>query len=316
MRKSKAFRPDVADALESRLVLNGASSISPLSLYKADLVGRIQGVFNTLENNVDSAFYSSANFDIRDSGPAQYAILQSSVQNEITNATSQLDNLLAPLKKSGGIIGVVYTEMQNLSAESNGILNQLETSASTTNDTNGLVSKVNPNGATLAGDAIDSMMYSVSQAVQNQAYLFSYAPGIYNKPGKAFLASMWTTYNTQLTAPFSKLTSGLQAAIAAYPASPTPTDTLTFDNAVYTQLGTLAVSANNVFTANGASSAVMSAMRSQVTGLNQGSVYQVVTDLVLSSYSTGTTYPSAFVNYVINNVDSVLQTDLAATGSA
>jgi hypothetical protein len=278
-----------------------------LSLYKAEMAGYVQGVFSTLQGNVSSAF-GTLGYTFGNVGTAQYSLLQTSVTNEISNATTQIGNLLSPLKKSKNLMGVVQTEMVNLSAEVNGLLNKLATTATTT----GGVTRVDSDSEGLTSTTVSLMMSSVSYAVENQVNLFLFAPGVSTKPGKAFLASMFSTYNSALSTPFSNLTSGLQGAIAANVASP---NTAVFQAAVYAQLGALSLSASGVFASNGAPTPVFTAGNAQVGGLNSGSIYQVITGWTFG-LDTTITYPVGFVNYAISNLDSVLQTDLAATGSA
>lgn len=205
-------------------------------------------------------------------------------------------------------MGVVKTEMANLSTEVNGLLNQLATTTTTT----GGVTTVDASAEGLTQTTVGYMMSSVSYAIQNQVNLFMYAPGVSTKPGKAFLASRFTDYNNGLSAPFSKLTSSLQAAVAADVASPNST---VFDAAVYAQLAGFNLTASGVFTLNGVSTPVRTAGAAQVSGLDSGSIYQVITGWAFG-FDPTTTYPANFVNNAISNLDLVLQTDLAATGSA
>ena len=307
MRKNKSFRPSDPAALEPRVVLSAGASA--LTLYKADLPGNVQAVLSPLTGQTYNAFYNSgysSSFSLSQGGPAQFNIIQGSLVTAINNTAPQLADLLAPLKKSANITATVQTEIANLSTETNNILNQLATTMTTV----GGVTKVDSASASLAEHAIVSMENTASLAIGNQVYLFLHGAGISTKPGKAFLSSRVAAYNSALAAPFAQLTTGLQTAYASYVTS---LDTATFESAVFSQLGTLTASVTRTFAANGIRAAAAGAAATQVTGLDSGSVYQVITDL---TSSLGTTYPAGFVNAVIGDVDSVLQTDLAATGGA
>ena len=308
MRKTKAFRPAVSDALEQRLVLQGSGAVSALSVYKAELVASY--VPNAVSNLYTPSF-GDVNLSNSSLTPAQLSQLQASTVNQINITTSELDGLLSPLRKSKNIIGAVNTEMSNLSSEVNGLYTQLAAAFKTS----GGVTTFNTNAGGLASDTISSMESSASNAIENQVQLFVFAKGV--KPGKAFVAAMAATDNSQLATPFASLTSGVTTAFNTYL---TNSNYTTFETSVYGMLGTLTTSANGVFSSNGDPASVLMAKNNQMTGGN-ASVYNAVLNFVSDianniSGPTSTAYPTGFVSAALTGLDAVLQTDLAATGSA
>jgi hypothetical protein len=173
MRKSKAFRPTLPDALELRLVLSG---VSALSLYRAGLVRKVDNVLGNMVDTVNRAFYNG-NLNLSSATTAgQFSELIGSVQAEISDASTQIGNLVSSLRKSKNLMTMVQNELGDqpagLSAAATDLLTRVEATLETATSTR---PGANSSALSLAFSAITHMEDSVRFAIENQVKLFLYA---------------------------------------------------------------------------------------------------------------------------------------------
>ncbi len=314
MRKH-AFRPTLSASLESRLVLSAAGGVTPLTIYKADLVGNVQNELYNIQSELNTAFGGgpSSGFSLNGAAATQYTMIQGSLVAGINNAGTNISDLLSPLKKSKNLIATVQGELSSLATQVNGLLTQLNATRTTTNN---VTSSVDSNSASLAQTTISDMESSVYLAISNQIQLFNFAPGVATKPGKAFLAASQSAASSALAPAFSALSTGIQNAYTAYinPNAQVPFDTQAYDNAIYAAIGTFNTTATSALASSSANPRVAARLIAQVGGLDGSSVDQTIVGWT-SSLSTSK-YPTGFVTTALTALDSTLEANLAATASA
>jgi len=337
MRAHHVFRPTAFDSLEDRVVMaTTASAVSGLSLGDVLLVNEaVNTAFSQFQFDISSGLNS---LDFPNSPTTTNPLVapslsnfQSTANDRVVQLAVQLSDTLSPLRGSTKTLVPTVLALTagpgpgSLSDSLNSTINQLNTAINitqgpNTNDTQNAAIQQATANISAYQTQISNQIQAARLAVINGVNLFANTP-----QGRVSVrrAQLNLTAAQNLIAPaYNSFRSGLAAAVAQLPTTPTDTtfpgnintlraSVINLTNTLSTQLSSGITSALG---STAAGTRISAYVRSQINGLDSGSLLNNLQDEIgtLTLPATGGTFSTSAFTFGTNNLIS--QSSLATAG--